>query len=539
MRLHLFLILGCLGAAFAGPVFGAMPPKQQEKEDPNKPVSYFKQIRPIFQANCQGCHQPAKARGGYVMTDFARLIKGGDDAQKDGKFAVVAGKPEQSFLLEQITPDHGQAEMPKKKAPLLEPELTLIRRWIAEGANDDTPENAKQRFDADHPPTYAAPPVITSIDYSPDGSLLAVAGFHEIVLWKGDGSSMVGRLVGLSERVQMVRFSPDGKFLAAAAGRPAQMGEIQIWDVAKQKLALSFPQGYDTLYGVSWSPDGKELAFGCPDNSVRAIEAATGKQVLLMSSHSDWPLDTVWSVKGDHIISVSRDMSVKLTEVATERFVDNITSITPGALRGGMDTVARNPTREEIMIGGADGIPQIYRIFRTTARKIGDNSNLMRRMPPMDGRIFSVGYSRDGKRVAAGSSLDDKGQINIFEVSSDDGPPADLLKIMTKTVLTQTDAEKKQLDDYFSQSVKLLYSLPVNGGVYSIAWKPDGTVVAAAGESGSIRFINVNDGKIAKEFVPVPLDVRNIAGPAPAVPAAQATEAALVPSAAKPASTSN
>jgi len=535
MRLRLFFFVGCFGAAFSSAALGAMPPKQQEKEDPNKPVSYFKQIRPIFQANCQGCHQPAKAKGGYVMTDFAKMMKGGDDAQKDNKMAIVAGKPEESFLFQQVTPDHGQAEMPKKKPPLLEPELTLVRRWIKEGAIDDTPANAKQRFDADHPPIYSAPPVITSIDYSPDGSLLAVAGFHEIVLWKGDGSSMVGRLVGLSERIQMVRFSPDGKFLAAAAGRPAQMGEIQIWDVAKQKLTLSYPQGYDTLYGVSWSPDGKQVAFGCPDNSVRAIDVATGKQTLLMSLHSDWPLDTVWSVKGDHLISVSRDMSVKLTEVATQRFVDNITSITPGALRGGMDAVARNPTREEIMIGGADGIPQIYRIFRTTARKIGDNSNLMRRMPPMEGRIFSVGYSRDGKRVAAGSSLDDMGTVNIYEVSSDDGPPDALLKIMTKTVLAQTDAEKKQLDDYFGQSVKLLYSLPVNGGVYSIAWKPDGTVVAAAGESGSVRFINVGDGKIAKEFVPVPLDVRKIAGPAPTGPVPQATEAALV-SPAKPSS---
>ena len=33
-------------------------------------VSYYKQIRPILQAHCQGCHQPAKAKGGYVMTDF-------------------------------------------------------------------------------------------------------------------------------------------------------------------------------------------------------------------------------------------------------------------------------------------------------------------------------------------------------------------------------------------------------------------------------------------------------------------------------------
>lgn len=489
----------------------AAPPKAKEKEDPNKPVSYFRQIRPIFQANCQGCHQPAKPKGGYVMTEFSHLVKGGEEAAKDGKAALVPGHPETSLLFTQITPVNGEAEMPEKKAPLLDPERELIRRWIAEGAQDDTPENAKQRFDADHPPTYSAPAVITSIDFSPDGSLLAVAGFHEILLWKADGSKLEGRLVGLSERVQAVRFSPDGKFLAAAAGRPAQMGEVQVWDVAKRKLVLSAPQGFDTLYGVSWSPDGKEIAFGCPDNSVRAIEAATGKQVLLMSSHSDWPIDTAWSAKGDNLISVSRDMSVKLTEVASQRFVDNITSITPGALRGGMNAVARHPTRDEVMIGGADGIPQIYRVFRTTARKIGDNSNLLRRFPAMEGRIFSVSYAPDGHRCAAGSSLDGKGQIGIYESQSDDAPPPEIVKIMQKTVLSQTEPEKKQLDTYFTQAVKVLHLLTVNGGVYSVVWNREGTVVAAAGEDGTVRLVNVADGQIAKEFVPVPLNGKEIA----------------------------
>ncbi len=40
-------------------------------------ISYDKQVRPIFQAQCQGCHQPAKAGGGYVMTAFDRHAQGG------------------------------------------------------------------------------------------------------------------------------------------------------------------------------------------------------------------------------------------------------------------------------------------------------------------------------------------------------------------------------------------------------------------------------------------------------------------------------
>src|SRR5215213_1945647 len=90
-----------------------------EPDDPSKPVSYFKSIRPIFQAQCQGCHQPAKAQGGYVMTDFARLLRGGESADK-GELAVVPGEPDKSLLFHDITPVDGEAEMPKKKSPLPE-----------------------------------------------------------------------------------------------------------------------------------------------------------------------------------------------------------------------------------------------------------------------------------------------------------------------------------------------------------------------------------------------------------------------------------
>src|SRR6516162_3098497 len=55
-------------------------------------VSYDKQIRPIFQAQCQGCHQPAKAGGAYVMTAFDRMLKGGDS----GEVAIAPGKPGES-----------------------------------------------------------------------------------------------------------------------------------------------------------------------------------------------------------------------------------------------------------------------------------------------------------------------------------------------------------------------------------------------------------------------------------------------------------
>ena len=257
------------------------------KPEENKgPVSYYKQIRPILQANCQGCHQPAKAQGGYVMTDFAKLLAGGDS--KDKTPAVLAGNPDKSLLYVQIVPNaKGEAEMPKGKPPLLAMEIELLKKWLTEGAHDDTPANVRQRYDQDHLPVYTMPPVVTSLDYSPDGKVLAVAGFHEVLLHKADGSGLAARLVGLSERIESVRFSPDGKSLAVAGGQPGRMGEIQIWEVEKRKLRLSVPVTYDTVYGLSWSPDGTAISFGCSDNTVRAI-TIDRRPARTKDLHSDW-----------------------------------------------------------------------------------------------------------------------------------------------------------------------------------------------------------------------------------------------------------
>jgi WD40 repeat protein len=445
------------------------------------------------------------------MTDFAKMLAGGESAEK-GELAVIPGNPEKSLLIQQITPVRGEAEMPPKKPPLPDVQIELVRRWIAEGAADDTPANARQRHDAEHPPIYQRPPVITSLDFSPDGSLLGVAGFHEVLLWKSDGSEMIARLIGLSERIQTVRFSPDGKLLAACGGRPAQMGEVQIWDVEKRKLTSSVPVGYDTVYGVSWSPDGKTVAFGCSDNTVRAIEVATGKQVLQQSSHNDWVLDTVFTAKGDQLVSVGRDMSAKLTEVATQRFIDNISSITPGALRGGLQSVTRHPQRDEFLVGGADGVPQAYRLVRKTQRRIGDNALCIRKWPAMEGRIYTVDFAPDGTRFAAGSSLDGKGYVNFYNYDFNTEMPADIVAIEGKDFGGRSEEEKKKVEAHYTSDVKLLGSASFESGIFAVRFQRDGTAVAAAGEDGKIRFIRASDAQVVKEFVPVPLNAAGLAG---------------------------
>ena len=456
-------------------------------DDPAKPVSYYKEIRPILQQHCLGCHQPAKAGGGYVMALHSELFQPGNT----GKPPIVKGKPNESLLVKQIVSQNGKPPaMPKDKEPLPDFQVKTIQRWIREGAADDTPASVtKVSFDEDHPPQYKLPPVITSLDYSKDGKYLAVAGYHEVLLHKADGSGLVARLVGASERIQSVAFSPDGATLAVTGGDPGRFGEIQLWDIAKKKLRLSLPMTFDTVNGASWSPDGSKLAFGCDDNTLRAIDVKTGSQVLYQGAHDDWVLATTFSLDGTFLVSVSRDRAMKLTEVATQRFIDNVTSITPGALKGGLATVALRPMKErrkvkrdletgggeqlynELLTAGADGTPRLYRMHRESKRVIGDDANKLREYEKMPGRVYSVCFNGDGNLFAAASSSDGTGEVRVYKT---DGP-----KVCT----------------FAGQK----------GGVYTVRFSPDGKTVASAGFDGIVRLNDPLSGKLIKEFVPVPL----------------------------------
>ena len=442
---------------------------QEKKNKLPDTISYYKDVRPIIQQHCQGCHQPAKAQGGYVMTSHGDLFK----KTVNDLAGIVPGKPEESEVYRQVIAAKGEKpKMPRGKDPLTEREATILKLWIAQGAKDDTPASAKAlAIDADHPPIYTAAPVINGLAFHPDGTMLAVTGYHEVLLHKADGTGLIARLIGVSERLQSLAFSPDGQWLAVTGGNPGRFGEVQIWDVAKRKLRMSLPITFDTIYGASWSRDSKFVAFGCADNSLRAIDAETGKQVLFQGAHGDWVLDTVFSVKGTHLVSVSRDRSMKLTEFATARMEDNITSITPGALKGGLQAVDRHPTKDELLIGGADGTPKLYQMFRTKDRKIGDDFNNIRNYPSLPGRIFAVKFSPDGNRVVAGSSADGKGEVRIYETAG------------------------KQIAVFKG----------IHGPIYALAYHPKAPVVASAGFEGVVHLNDANTGELIRDFVPMPL----------------------------------
>jgi mono/diheme cytochrome c family protein len=108
-----------------------------------QPVSYQRDILPIFRANCHGCHGAQRTSGGLAMTSFDNLLQGGES----GSPAIVPGNPDESYLVRQITPEGGRAAMPQRRRPLAASQIALIRRWIEEGAqNDSAPDTSRYGY---------------------------------------------------------------------------------------------------------------------------------------------------------------------------------------------------------------------------------------------------------------------------------------------------------------------------------------------------------------------------------------------------------
>lgn len=454
-------------------------------EDPAKAISYDADVMPIFRKACFGCHQSGKRMGDYLMTDFAALTRGGET----GEPAIVPGDPDASYLVSQITPVDGHAEMPKAPWPALsQVEVDTVRDWIAQGAVNDSPTQLGPVFDSENPPVYQNAPVVTSVDVSTDGKWIAAAGHHEVILIDAATGETAGRLIGMSPRINTVRFSPDSSRLAVAAGTPAESGELQVWDVASRQLKLSLPVSSDTLSGARWSPDGTQIAFGSV-NIVRGVNAETGEEVLFQGAHEDWVLDTVFTVDGGHLVSIARDMTCKLTEVATQRFIDNVTSITPGALSGGLNSIDRHPQRNQILVGGADGVAKVYRVFRETARVIGDDANLVRAMPAMNGRIFSVAISPDGELLAAASTIDGTSEIRVWKFDFGGDLPEEIKPLAAKPDGELSAEERTKLNEYRQSLAPEVWRTTVDSSaIYVIRFAPDHSLVASGSGGQLLRF---------------------------------------------------
>jgi hypothetical protein len=358
--------------------------------------AFVKDVLPIFEANCSGCHSAMAKMGSLDLASYEGTMKGGNHGT-----IVVPGKSAESRLYLMIAGKMAPA-MPLSGKSLAAGDIETIRRWIDAGAKPPAPGEAAAAKKPAAPPLHASPsakPEIAALSYSPKGDLMALGAYREVRLADTAGKT-IATLQGHAEKVRALDFSRDGKLLAAAGGEPGRFGEVKIWDVARRVEAATFRGHSDCLYAVAFSTDGSMVATAGYDKLIKLWDTASGKELRTLKDHIDAIYALAFTPDGKRLVSAAADRTVKIWDPATgERLY------TLGEPLDGLNALAIHPGGRLVAAGGLDKTIRIW--------SLGEKSGtLTASLIAHEDAILRLAFSPDGNLLI--SSAADR-TIKVFQ----------------------------------------------------------------------------------------------------------------------------
>ena len=352
---------------------------------------YARDVTPIFRKYCLGCHNAQEAQGGLVLETHAQLLRGGEHGA-----VLVPGQLEQSRLIRLLEKRAEPSMPPEGNAGPPPVEIAVLKAWIAAGAKNSV--GAASTLDLSVPriePKGQPRKPINALAWSPDGRLIAAAGYRSVAILSASTRAKERSLDGLAGNVNAVGFSADGSVLFAASGEPGLFGELTLWDTSDWSRQQTIRGHRDALLAAALSPDGKLAATGSYDQTIRLWETTTGKERRMLNGHNGPVFDVAFDPTGRLLASASGDRTVKLWDVARGERLDTFSQPLKEQY-----AVAFLPDGRHVIAGGVDSRIRVWKLSDTA--KEGTN-DIVQSLFAHDGPILRLAVSRDGRWIVSSS----------------------------------------------------------------------------------------------------------------------------------------
>ena len=249
------------------------------------------------------------------------------------------------------------------------------------------------------------------------------------------------RLQGHNDWVMSVSFSPDGKTLASGSGDKT----IKLWNLETGK-EIGILRGHnDVVYSVSFSPDGKTLASGSQDKTIRLWNLETGQEICTLQGHDNWVYSVSFSPDGKTLASGNVDKTIKLWNLETGQEIRTLQGHDNWVY-----SVSFSPDGKILASGSGDSTIKLWNL---------ETGQEIRTVQGHDSSVISVSFSPDGKILASGS--DDK-TIKLWNL--------------------ETKEEIRTLQGHDSS-------------VISVSFSPDGKILASGSDDKTIRLWSLETGQ--------------------------------------------
>jgi WD40 repeat protein len=230
------------------------------------------------------------------------------------------------------------------------------------------------------------------VRFHPDGRHLS-AGSHDgsVIVWDLMTYTAVRTIQGEKDNLTPdVGLSPDGKRFTISREKGKGEREIEVRDLTDGQMVFTLPGHVDNYHKVEFSPDGKWLAAGGNDQTVRVWNAATGKEAFTLRGHNGFVKSVAFSPDGKRLASAIH--SFKTGEV---KIWDLSSGKEEFTLRGHGDTVidlAFNPDGRRLAVIDDEKFAKIWDvIIGQDARIFRGHTGIIWSMGPvLGGKLFGV-----------------------------------------------------------------------------------------------------------------------------------------------------